>query len=593
MSYAKQRVEQNNKLFNHVKNSFLDYDPAHFIENNLLIDGGRFTVLENGWKFMSDVYRYIALQATKKTGKPVVIKKGRQVGATMMAGALDLYFTNSSLFVSPPIKVAHLFPSIPIKDKFAQVKLEDLIRGSKNDFINKNKLKSNNAVDNLTLKQFNTGTLYTESIGADGDRIRGMTLDVAFFDECQDMPGIAINNTIKTLTASKYGPIGHGVQVYFGTPKEKDSWFSQTWDMSDQRYYHLGCGSCKETFPFYQPNNDDWKTIWVTGYDIKCPHCGAITKKVDAIELGKWVASKNTEDCKYIGFHINQFYIPTLTREFINDLMPENNPNNTEVAWNNEVIGEFYAGVGMPLTRTHLEAYCKDADRKFSSYINPRDKKTYLGVDWGDKIDGESRGQSFSCVVVLSDSGDGTLSIEHAHKLKERSYEYKKDTINEMYRRFGIAKGCGDFFFGQDVVEYLQNVHGQNFLAATGSGVLKSALKFDEENLSISYNKDLLIDELFDKMRKGKVRFPWQSYEKIEWLLEHCTSMGTSIKYVSGQPIKTYVKGLTPNDGLMALMYAYIAWKFDSTKGFTIKPGMKQSNILPRPSLAYTPRLRK
>ena len=54
-----------------------------------------FNVSGNGWKFMLDIYRYIALQATQKTGKPVIIKKGRQVGATMMAGALDLYFTNS------------------------------------------------------------------------------------------------------------------------------------------------------------------------------------------------------------------------------------------------------------------------------------------------------------------------------------------------------------------------------------------------------------------------------------------------------------------------------------------------------------------
>lgn len=180
--------DQGEELFGQVRSTFLDYDPAHFIQNNLTLDGDTFTVLDNGWKFMADIYRYIALQATKKDGKPVVICKGRQVGATVMGGALDLYFTNSKLFSNPPIRVAHLFPALMQAKRFSQDKLEGLIRNAKDDIINKNKLDSKSAVDNLTMKQFEGGTmLWVESIGADADRIRGMTLDVALFDEIQDM----------------------------------------------------------------------------------------------------------------------------------------------------------------------------------------------------------------------------------------------------------------------------------------------------------------------------------------------------------------------------------------------------------------------
>jgi hypothetical protein len=587
--------KEQKKLFGEIKTNFLDYDPAHFIQNNLTLDGEPFSVLGNGWKFMADIYRYIALQASRKNGKPVIIKKGRQVGATMMAGALDLYFTNSGLFTSPPIRVAHLFPALALVKRFTQDKLESLIRDAKDDFINQNKLPGNNAVDNLTMKQFNTGTLWIESIGADGDRVRGMTLDVAFYDEVQDMVQLAIGNSTKTLTAAKYGQNGKGVQVYFGTPKEKGSWFETTWQMSDQRYYHLGCGNCEQTYPFYMPEDDGWKDIWISGYDMKCPLCGAISKKLDAIERGRWVASKNSDDCKYVGFHINQLYIPNLNREYINDLMPENNPNQSERVWNNEVVGEFYAGVGMPLTRQHIELYCKDQDRAFSRSIHPRDKKTYLGVDWGDKTEKDSSGQSYSCTVVLSDAGtgDGTLLIEHAHKLRERSFDYKKSTINEMYRRFGIKQGVSDFFFGQDVVRSVQSGMGDRFLGAQGSGALLNPVKYREDELMITYNKDLMIEELFEKIKKGKIRFPWKSYEYVEWLIDHCTSMGTSLRTRGGgQQVKTYVKGSTPNDGLMALLYAYMAWKFDSTERFTIKPGRKMQSAMPKPSLAYAPRLK-
>ena len=586
-------LEKEKESFEKIKSNFLNLDPASFIENNLTLDGSEFKIIGNGWKFMVDVYRYIGIQATKKNGKPVVIKKGRQVGATMMAAAIDLFFTNSGLFTSPPIRVLHAFPSLGQVKKFSQDKLEGFIRTSKDNFISKNKLSSGNAVDNLTMKQFNTGTLWVDSIGEDGDRIRGMTVDAIFFDEVQDMFSQAIGNATKTLTAAKYGPIGQGVQVYFGTPKEKNSYFSSLWDVSDQRYYHLGCKNCGETFPFYLPEDKRWMDIWVSGHTIRCPLCSFEQHKIEAIERGKWVPSKDPESCKLVGFHINQLYIPYFTKENILNLMPENNPLQTERIFKNEVIGEFYSGAGLPITRAEIYEKCRDSDRSFARSISPKERPVYLGVDWGGKDDlsEDSAGQSYSCVVILSSGPDGVLRVEHAHKLRKQDFDYKKETIHEMYKRFGVKQGVSDWFFGQDVVHDLQRHYSQRFLGAQGSGNLLKPLKFRDDELIISYNKDLMVEEIFDMFRKGKIRFPWKSFEYVEWLIDHCTSMDCVIKTVGGQPVKTYVKGPTPNDGLMALMYAYMAYKFDLTNGFTIKPGINnnQQQYL-RPVLAHVGR---
>ena len=586
------KKQSQEKLFEQLKESFLDFDPAHFVQNNLTLDGAEFKVLDNGWKFMADIYRYIALQATRKDGKPVVIKKGRQVGATVMAGALDLFFTNSGLFNKPNVRVVHLFPALGQVKKFSQDKLETLIRTARNDFINENKLISSNSVDNLTMKQFNTGTLWIDSLGTDGDRIRGMTADIIFFDEVQDMFGHAIGNATKILTAAKYGPTGQGVQVYFGTPKQKGSYFSTIWDMSDQRYYHLGCVNCRETYPFYLPDDDRWRSIWLSENTVQCPLCGTKQKKVEAIEHGRWVGSKDPDDCEFVGFHINQLYIPYFTKENIEKLMPENNPAQTERIWKNEVVGEFYSGAGSPLTKAEIYDKCRDPDRYFSKKINPRDKTVYLGVDWGGKVDDPNSrgGQSYSCVVVLSAQPDGTLLVEHAHKLRKNNFSFKKDTIKEMYRRFGVQRGVSDWFFGQDVVHDLQSVYRERFLGAQGSGSLIKPMKYREDELIISYNKNLLIDELFDLFRKGKIRFPWKSYEHLEWLIDHCTSMESKVRITGGQPIKAFVKGSGPNDGLMALMYAYMAYKFDLTKGFTIKPGLERKSEYLRSTLARVKR---
>ena len=88
------------------------------------------------------------------------------------------------------------------------------------------------------------------------------------------------------------------------------------------------------------------------------------------------------------------------------------------------------------------------------------------------------------------------------------------------------------------------------------------------------------------------IRFPWKSYEYIEWLIDHCTSMDAKIRISVGQPLKTYTKGSIPNDGLMALMYAYMAYKFDITKGFSIKPGITKKSRYIMPALAYAPNLK-
>jgi len=272
--------------------------------------------------------------------------------------------------------------------------------------------------------------------------------------------------------------------------------------------------------------------------------------------------------------------------------MPENNPAQTERIWQNEVVGEFYSGAGSPLTKAEIYNLCRDPERSFSKKINPHDKSVYLGVDWGGKDDDPNSrgGQSYSCVVVLSAEPDGTLLVEHAHKLRRNNFDFKKDTIKEMYRRFGVQRGVSDWFFGQDVVHDLQNIYREKFLGAQGSGSLIKPIKYREDELIISYNKDLLIDELFDLFRKGKIRFPWKSYEYLEWLIDHCTSMESKVRVSGGQPIKVFVKGSTPNDGLMALMYAYMAYKFDITKGFTIKPGLERKSEYLRSTIANVKR---
>ena len=197
----------------------------------------------------------------------------------------------------------------------------------------------------------------------------------------------------------------------------------------------------------------------------------------------------------------------------------------------------------------------------------------FMGVDWGRKSDDpmSKGGKSYSSIVIVSANPSGTLQIENAFKLRSNDFEHKKSVIREMYRRFDIKIAIADIGDGADIVVELQKEFGGKFIGSLSSGSLINPVKYDPEELRIICNPHIILEELFSQMRKGRVLFPWKSYEKIHWLIEHCCSMEKQTVTRQGRVINTYIKGSGPNDGLMSLMYAYLAHKFFLTQGFKIK----------------------
>lgn len=593
------------ELFIKLKKQLAMLDPVAFAEANLMLDGKPFTLHGNGYKPFSDIYRYVGIKALEQNAKPVIICKGRQVGATTMASVLEMYFMGSGIFgagPNPPIRVIHTFPQLELAAAYSKTKLQQMIISANpaegQDIKKSGKTKSCMQVlldqtastnDSLHFKQFAGGNhLWIESVGVDGDRIMGRTADVIFFDEVQKTTGIAIGNSLKVLTTAKYGKPSKGVQIYFGTPRRKGSDFHKMWLNSSQQYYHLGCANCKEYFPFYTPESDSWKEVWIYGKVVKCSKCGHEQDKLEAQERGKWVAIKdpNDPDCDMIGFHINQLYMPMFTREDITKEMPGIHPINTERVFMNEVLGEFFQGDSSPITAEEIRDLCADTGRKFRARIDltreeERNQIVVCGIDYGARADLEqlanpekviNRGQSFSTIVVLSAKGPGRLSIEFCNKLKKNDMEYKKGVIDQVMRQYSVQLAIGDIGFSNDFSAILHNSYGDRYLVSRAHNRVNGHVKFSTDAFpkEIIFERDHYIGELYEQMKKGMIRFPFGDYEKVAWLIEHCASM--EIKPAisrGGDPSIHYVKGSTPNDGFMALLNAYIAYKFLLTGGFT------------------------
>jgi len=609
-------------FFNNLKKEILKLDPVAFCESYLNIDGKPLQLSNTGWRFFADMYRYIALEATTPNGKPICCVKGRQVGCTTMATALELYFCTSGLYgtspTRPPIRILHCFPSLALVQRFAKLKLGSMMRESTDSYV----LKQSLSIDEITGKQRkdvpentqteklfkNENLLIVESNANDAQRLHGMTLDCIFYDEVQRMNQDDIGNSNKTLTAARYGPRGKGIQLYFGTPENRGSNFSKIWEASDKRLYHLRCSNCNEYFKLYTPDADDWEQVWIHGTTVVCRNCGHQQDKNQAAENGKWIATQtslsNGQEPQYVGFHFNQLLIPYFTKETILKEKPGIHPTNSDRTWRTQILGEFYSGSDLPMSLEDIHNYCRNVNRKISyghdnacvnlnpKILAPYQAPMFMGLDWGGKSDDPSisGGKSFSSIVVISADKNGILQIENAFKLKSNDFDHKKAVVNEMFRRYNIKIGIADLGFGSDMVPELQKEYGGRILGCLNSGSLTNPVKYDPEELRLICNSNIILEELFSNMKKSKILFPWQSYEQIQWLVEHCCSMEKETRTFQGRVITRYVKGTGPNDGLMSLMYSYLAYKFYLTQGFAVKPhqiGKKTDS----PVLAYLPNM--
>lgn len=611
------------ELFEDLKRGVSLFDPVAFAENYLKLDSGdKFDLTSSGWKYMADLWRFIALQAENPSTKPIVECKGRQVGATTKAGTLGLYLTSSGLYGSevkkPPIRVMHLFPSLKHVKQYTKEKLGPMYRNSTNNFISSRSLANDpNAFgkvpdDTLSEKFFiGENILRIDSVGKDADRIRGSTGDVLFMDEIQDAPRRAVENAKKIFQHAKYGAKAEGIQLFFGTPKNTSSYFYEMWNASDQRFYQLSCTSCDHKFFLYNLEDDSWNDIWVEKNTIKCPSCHFHQSKMEAVDRGRWVPTRVSpsgkrvvdfnQDKPYIGFHHNLMLMPIFEKENVQKSWPKYNPNASERAWKNETIGAFYSGGGQPLTMDDIVQNALDETRGTSKLIPAGTSKTItLGVDWGgidDEEDGAgiTRGKSYTTAVVLSVDTSGIFTIENAFKLAKNDLMYLADACDKLFKTYNIHQAVADQMWGQQTVRYLQlDMNYKNtFLGCVNSGNINKMLSYDPKYLRVTVNKDQMIDEIFDLIRRGRIRFPAKglAWEKIHWLAEHCTSMETETRSKDGNLVKKYVKGAKPNDGLMALMYAVIAYKYLSTGSFKSISEVSAPNKYPKPILSYMPGL--
>lgn len=558
-------------------------DPIAFVEKTLTIDGKPFRLNDCGRDYLHEIYRYICLQAVGDKGKPVVVKKGRQVEMTTTACAVSLYMACSGAY--DHIRGLHTFPQIEQARRYSKVVFSPRIKESINGCLF-TMLENDGSVTQKPFKQGNF--ILIEGAGDAGDRLRGLPLDYALFDEIQDLARQARENTQEALSHSKFGPPGFGMELDFGTPKDENSDFHDLWLASDRRFYHLKCIHCGHFFPLfydYTPQKEVTDTNLTEGRMCECRDrsgkgCGKVMDKRQAVKGGKWIATGdklgNIDTATRRGYHIDQLLIPDITREAIDEKLQ----TRTARAFANEVAGDFYAGRDTgPSFKEVLEATTLDPDtREWRFSVQVPDKMTWAGIDWGQRLSGEDDEGSggYTVFTVISRMPHGKFRLEFTHRMDQRLVTGDTGQLAEMMswiRHYNCKVVACDFGAGYVQNQVLKEKFPDRVMEIVSSANCRDTYKLDKTKKQITIDKHRVFEEVYDEMMdRGSFCFPYKEPQKVEWLMQHIANVEivSSISN-SGQIKKQYIKqGPTkPIDGACALIYAYTAYKFQKTSGFS------------------------
>jgi hypothetical protein len=564
------------------KKFFDKLDIIDFIENNLVLEGKPFKYTTNGRAFAKGILRYCAhILPYSKQAKPAVIVKGRQIGLSTASTALMTYLVANEDHKN----FLHAFPEIGQARRHSATRLQQLIDDSTTQGTLPKDILNKKGSQSLTQKDFkNANVLFVEGISKDARRIRGMSVDLICYDEFASTTRQAFDNSLQAAANTAFTYINNGATIphfVFGTPEAENSYFHQLWEKSDKREYHLKCQKCGHHFPIFFDvvSRTEFSTNMLEGTLVKCldkdgKGCGTANDKMGpAMDQGEWRTPTLKDDVDYVGFYVPQYLNGRITKEMIVDQFRKMPARE----FYNEVLGKFYAYEEDALTRQDIIRYTttkpETSDWDLPSHV--LDKQTFMGIDWGARVSGvdDTGSGSYTTVIVLSLMATGHLKLEHASRLSTNDTDEKVAQITSLMKRFNVLKCVVDRGYGQSEFQRLQKLHGSERITMCEWGGHQKRLYNYKQDLNIIYtDKHNSHETFFDEVKQYKFCFPYslRAEQEIEWLFDHMTNIEVLNVENNGMVKREYhKKSGKETDGLAGLLYAYTAFQFWKTKGFS------------------------
>jgi Phage terminase large subunit gpA, ATPase domain len=301
--------------------------------------------------------RYLG-KVLASTAQRLVLRCSRQVEKTTLLVNRILY----NAVMDPGIQMLLVCPRREQASTFSNSRLIPAIADS--PFIRRVLMgRTSRRLPVMNCRFANGSELFVRAAFHSADAVRGLSADVLFVDEFQDIAAGDLAVLQETLSHSKRGQI-----VLTGTPKLIDNHLEAVFRQSTACEWLVPCPGCKRSTRL------DERVLDPRG--LRCPECG---EELDP-RRGKWVA-RNPTSVWGDGFWINHLMVPWLNADEIFVRQAAYDP----ARFKNECLGLPCALGDHVITREEIEACCGDRPMAKSQADLPGEGRDRLiaGIDWG------------------------------------------------------------------------------------------------------------------------------------------------------------------------------------------------------------------
>jgi hypothetical protein len=338
----------------------------------------------------------------------------------------------------------------------------------------------------LRYMQFrNNSQLNVRAAFRSGDPVRGLSADVLFVDEVQDIAPGHLPVLMECLSHSKIGRT-----IMTGTPKGYENQLQMMYAASTANEWTIRCENCQKDVIL------DEYCLGASG--IVCRHCQA---GLD-VKKGRWVA-RNPESTWGDGYWLNHAMVPWINY----DEILERQRNYDLPTFKNEVLGLSTTLGDHIVTREELAECCEPWSSAESCDDFPCDArgKIVAGIDWG------GGGKSRTVVAIGWMRDDFVFEVRRFKRFRpDEDTEQLLDSVAALLRSFGAqivaADGGGSgHHLNRLLVDRLKLPYG---MYAILYSVADQEPRREGALAKWTVNRSATIGALFSRVKKKMIRFP-------------------------------------------------------------------------------------
>lgn len=504
-------------------------DPIKFTEKTGTVKGKPFRFAHRGHLY--DVYR--------DPHPRIVIVAGRQVEKSETVNRKLIYHG----WTRPHTTITYTAPRNEQVTRFVNDRFRKAIADSVNGILENSIDKKRDAKTAIGIS--NKTIFYFGSAWAEGDALRGISGDMVFFDEVQDITQTAIESIEKSVSHSEIkDPVTelNGKCFYTGTPKQKGSYYDRVlWGQSDQKKWCVTCEYCGHK-QFMTMKN---VMVQNEGTDKERRYFGCLEcEKELNRENGEWIPTK-PHNKMYSGYLFNQLNMPWISANQIwRDFQTMDS-----MTFHNEVLGEFFSGNEQPIS---YEDVLKNTDRTLGLKKNSL-VPTVMGIDYG------SGGKSKTIITIghrAYHKGKKKLVIDYLENCTIDNHEELVAHIMRLKEKFMVEKIVGDIGYGSYEAQKLYEAYGREAIACRYVSYQNDPKKREYKgNYTLQVDRTYSMDKLVDMFHREEIVIPYKNPEEVEFFFDHYTALELTFTESTTSTGRKLYDHSTPDDAFHSLNY--------------------------------------